>query len=137
MLKWLLHLVVMGLVAAIAANYYHAGGQGYGYAIHPYIYYGIAAVVAFLPVFWAITHVCGGLLLGIASGGVMDGLRLGLLLGAGMALSKLWPATLGAAIGIYVGGGPHLYVYGLTLVGVLLFGLDRALHYFWRTSSRE
>jgi hypothetical protein len=137
MLKWVLHLIVMALVAAITANYYHAGGAGYGYAVHPYIYYGVGAVVAFLPVFWAITHVCGGLLLGLASGGVMDGLRLGLMLGTGMALSKLWPASLGAAAGIYLGDGPRLYMYGLIAVGVLLFALDRALHYFWHTTTRE
>lgn len=135
MFRWVLHGVVMVLVAGIVANYYHAGGQGYGIPVHPYVYYGVGALVAAVPVFWAVTHVCGGLLLGIASGGVLDGLKLGVMLGLGMAVSKLWPAAGGAAIGIFVGGGPHWYGWVAGVLAVLLFALDRILQYFWHSSS--
>lgn len=135
MFKMLMHGVVIVLVAALAANYFHDGGNGYGFEIHPYVYYGVGAIVAFMPVFWAVTHLCGGLLLGIASGGVLDGLRLGLLLGMGMALSKLWPAAFGVAIGAYIGNGLSSYVYLGAVVGVLLFALDRILHYFWHATA--
>lgn len=133
--KLILHTLVIAAVAALAANYYHAQGQGYGIAIHPYVYYGVGAAVAVLPVFWAVAHVCGGLLLGIASGGVMDGLRLGVLLGLGMALSKLWPAAFGLALGVWIGGGPLVYAILAAAAGGLLFGLSRALHFFWKSSS--
>lgn len=133
MLKWLMNGTVILLVAALAANYFHDGGNGYGFEIHPYIYYGIGVLVAFMPVFWAIVHVCGGLMLGIASGGILDGLRLGVLLGLGMALSKLWPAAFGVAIGAYLGAGLSSYVYLAVVAGVLLFALDRALQYVWGT----
>ena len=135
MFKALMHIVVMVLVAALAANYFHEGGNGYGFEIHPYIYYGVGALVAFMPVFWAIVHVCGGLMLGIASGGILDGLRLGVLLGLGMALSKLWPAAFGVAIGAYVGDGVSSYVYLSAVAGVLLFALDRVLQYFWHATA--
>lgn len=133
--KAFLHSVVVVAVAALTANYYHAQGQGYGMPIHPYVYYVVGGAVAILPVFWAVTHVCGGLLLGIASGGVMDGLRLGVLLGLGMALSKLWPAALGVAIGVWMGDGPLAYTILAAIAGALLFGLSRALHFFWKSSS--
>ncbi len=135
MLRWLMNITVMLLVAALAANYYHDGGNGYGFEIHPYVYYGVGAMVAFMPVFWAIAHVCGGLLLGIASGGVMDGLRLGVLLGLGMALSKLWPAAFGVAIGAYVGDAPMSYWILAAVAGVLLFALDKVLQYFWHATA--
>lgn len=135
MLRWLMNIVVIVLVAALAANYFHDNGNGYGFEVHAYVYYGVGALVAFMPVFWAITHVCGGLLLGIASGGVLDGLRLGVLLGLGMALSKLWPAAFGVALGAYIGDGLNSYVYLAAVAGVLLFALDKILQYFWQATS--
>jgi hypothetical protein len=135
MFKALIHILTVVLVTALAANYFHDGGNGYGFEIHPYVYYGVGAFVAFMPVFWAITHVCGGLLLGIASGGVLDGLRLGVLLGLGMALSKLWPAAVGVALGAYIGDGLSSYVYLSVVAAVLLFALDKILQYFWHATA--
>jgi hypothetical protein len=135
MFKWLLHIIVILLVAAISANYVHANGEGYGFPVHPYVYYATGAIVAFIPVFWAVAHLCGGLLLGIASGGVMDGLRLGLLLGFGMAISKLWPTAFGIALGIYIGQGLSWYVYLALAAGFLLFALDKILQYFWHVTA--
>lgn len=137
MLRWLMNITVILLVAALAANYFHDNGNGYGFAVHAYVYYGVGALVAFMPVFWAVTHVCGGILLGIASGGVLDGLRLGVLLGLGMALSKLWPAAFGVAIGAYIGDGLNSYVYLAAVAGVLLFALDKILQYFWQATSNS
>lgn len=134
-IRWLLNIITFLVVAGMAANYFHDGGNGYGFDVHPYVYYGAIAFVAFVPVFWALTHICGGLLLGIASGGVLEGLRLGLLLGMGMALSKLWPAAFGVALGAYIGDGLSSYVYLGGIVGVLLFALDKILHYFWTATS--
>ncbi|RYG61902.1 MAG: hypothetical protein EON60_01850 [Alphaproteobacteria bacterium] len=137
MFKWLLNIMVILVVTAMSANYFHDGGNGYGFDIHPYVYYGAWAFAAFMPVFWALAHVCGGILLGIASGGVLDGLRLGILLGLGMALSKLWPAAFGLALGAYLGDGLGMYVYLGAAAGVLLFALDKILQYFWQATSNS
>lgn len=130
-MRWLIHLIVMAVVAALAANLFN----GFLGEVHPYVYYGVAGLVAIMPVMWAAIHLGGGLLLGIASGGVLDGLRLGFLLGMGMALSKLWPAAFGIGIGIFAGGGPRLWGGTALFVGVLLFALDRALHFFWHSTT--
>ncbi len=135
MFRWILHILVIVLVAAVAADYFHDGGNGFGFDVPAYVYYGIAGVVAFLPVFWAVAHVCGGVLLGLASGGVLEGLRLGILLGMGMAISKLWPAAFGVAAGAYLGGGGTLYVVLGLLCGFLLFALDWILGYFWKATT--
>ena len=69
MFRWLLHLSIILVVTALVANYYANNGAGYGVTIPPYVYYGVLGLVTVVPVFWAITHLCGGLLMGIASGG--------------------------------------------------------------------
>jgi hypothetical protein len=131
MIRWLAHLFVMVAVMLLVANYYWNNGAG----VPDYVYYAVAILVAALPVAWAGLHIGGGLLLGIASGGVLDGLRLGLILGLGMALSKLWPAAFGAGAGMWIGGGPKWHMITAFVVGVLLFGLDKALAFFWRSTT--
>ena len=135
MFRWFLNILVMLLVTAVAANYFHDNGNGYGFDVHPYVYYGVGALVAFLPAFWAIAHVCGGVLLGLASGGVLEGMRLGILLGLGMALAKLWPAAFGVAAGAYIGDQNLLYAALGVVAGVLLFALDWILGYFWKATT--
>jgi hypothetical protein len=133
---WTFRATVALLVAALVANLYANNGTGYGYDIHPYIYYAVAAAVLVVPAFWCSMHLCGGILIGIAAGGLVDGLKLGLLLGLGMAVSKLWPYFFAAATGCYVGQGPLVYTIGGIIVGLLLFGIDRALMYFWKSTER-
>jgi hypothetical protein len=133
---WSFQSTVALMVAALVANFYANNGAGYGYDIHPYIYYAVAVAVLLAPAFWASMHLCGGLLIGIAAGGFIDGLKLGLMLGLGMAFAKMWPYALAAAVGCYVGHGPLIYTIGGVLIGALLFGLDWALGYFWSSMER-
>lgn len=135
MLRWISHLFVMLAVMLLVANLFYDHGRGFGFSISLYVYYAVLAMVAALPLAWAALHIGGGLLLGIASGGVLDGLRLGFILGLGMALSKLWPTAFGVGFGVMLGGGPVLYTATGLLVGVLLFGLDKALHFFWKSTT--
>jgi hypothetical protein len=127
----LVGLVVLGLTA----NYYYDGGAGFGYPIDLPVYYGVAIAVLLAPAFWAITHLCGGILMGFASGGFLDGVKLGLILGMGMALSKMWPYVLAAGAGVYLGGGPLLYTVCGAVGAVVLYALDWSLRYFWKTSK--
>lgn len=130
-LQGLVALVVMGLVA----NFYANGGAGYGIPIHPYVYYGAAVASLAIPAFWAVTHLCGGIVFGIAAGGFLDGVRLGLTLGLGMAFGKLWPTMLAVGLGILLGKGPMLYAVICLVAAVLLFALDKILQYFWHSTS--
>lgn len=131
-LQGLVALVVMGL----AANFFANGGMGYGVPIHAYVYYGVAVASLAIPAFWAVTHLCGGILFGLAAGGFLDGVKLGLTLGLGMAFSKLWPTVLAIGAGIMLGKGPLLYAAICLILSVLLFALDRVLHYFWHSARQ-
>ncbi len=130
-LWWSFQLLVATAVAALTANLYYNGGAGFGYAIHPYVYQGVLAAVLLGPVFWAAAHLCGGVLLGVAGGSFFDALKFALILGLGMAVSKLWLFVLAAGVGVWAGGGPLIYVVGGAVLGGLLFGLDKAMAYFW------
>ena len=135
MFRWMMNILTIVLVTVVAANYFYDDGHGFGFEVHPYVYYAVGGIVAFLPVFWAVAHVCGGVLLGVASGGILEGLRLGLLLGLGMALAKLWPAALGVAAGAYLGDQNLTYTALGLVAGLLLFALDWILGYFWKATT--
>lgn len=134
-MRWFIHLVVMFVVALLTANLFYDNGAGFGFPVPDYVYYAVAALVGLMPVTWAVLHLGGGLLLGIAGGGVLDGLRLGFLLGMGMAISKLWPSAFGVGLGVFLGGGPLGWSITALVVGGLLFGLDKALHFFWQSTT--
>jgi hypothetical protein len=140
-----LHFVYRALVAALlgllVAHHYNPAGLAvpmWGQvAVPDYIYLGVLAAALVTPAFWALTHLCGGVLFGLAAGGLLDGMKLGLILGLGMALSKCWPYALGVAGGVYFGGGPLLYSVVAVVAAVGLFGLDKALQYFWHSAKNE
>lgn len=136
-LWWSFQLAVAAAVAALTANLYYNGGAGFGYTIHPYVYEGVIAAALLGPLFWAVAHLCGGLLLGVAGGSFFDALKFALILGLGMAAAKVWLFVLAAAVGVWAGGGPLLYVIGGAVLGLLLLGLDRALAYFWSNTRGE
>lgn len=139
LLNWGYQALVAFAVLAITYHYYamlHGNAEGLP-TLEPIIYYVVAAAVFVVPLFWAFTHLCGGLLFGIAAGGVMDGLKLGLILGLGLSVGKLWPYVAAAAVGTYLGQGPALYVWGGAALAVLLFALDKVMFYFWQSTTNR
>lgn len=136
MIRRIFEIIISAMIILLVSNYFAAGGAGYlPFSVHPYIYYGVLGAALFVPLFWAVMHMCGGMLFGIAAGGILDGLRLGFTLGIGMALGKCWPYVLATGIGIYLGGGPLSYAIICVVAAVLLFALDRVIHYFWKSTS--
>jgi hypothetical protein len=139
-----LHFIYRALVAVViallVAQHYAPASMALPFwgavNVPAYVYWGVAAAALIMPAFWALTHLCGGVLFGLAAGGLLDGLKLGLILGLGMALSKCWPYALGVAGGVYLGGGPLLYVVAGVGAAVVLFGLDKALQYFWNSTRQ-
>lgn len=138
-LWWTYQLLVAMAVAALVAHQYYDGGQGFPYLrmfpLSDYLYWAVALGALVVPVFWAVTHLCGGILFGIAAGGLLDGVKLGLILGLGMAVAKVWPFVLAGAVGVYAGDGPLIYCIGGVILGIALYGLDWALTYFWNSTG--
>jgi hypothetical protein len=140
-LHFMYRALVALLIALLVAHHYAPAAMAIPFwgmvAVPEYVYWGVLAAALATPAFWALTHLCGGVLFGLAAGGLLDGLKLGLILGLGMALSKCWPYALGVAGGVYLGGGPLLYVVAGVGAAVVLFGLDKALQFFWHSAKNE
>ena len=47
-----------------------------------------------LSVVWALVNVIGGGLFGLTGGGILEGLKMGLILGVAISLGRIWPYVL-------------------------------------------
>ncbi|MFZ2619569.1 MAG: hypothetical protein WAX89_01730 [Alphaproteobacteria bacterium] len=97
----------------------------------------IVLIVVGVSLFYALFHVLGGGLLGMAGGGVVEGLQMGLLMGLGIGMSRLWPYTLTWGIGCFVGKGPVLHLLLMLVTTGVLLGLHSTMTYLWGTVKKE
>lgn len=137
LILWSYRGIVALMVGALVYDYFvmKGGGAGYGFTELTYTVVAVAALAE--PVFWASMHLCGGILMGVAAGGLMDGIKLSCILGIGLGLSRCWPYVLAAAAGTYAANGPQIYSIGGAVVAVGLFGLDKAMTWFWHNAKPE
>lgn len=135
-LLWTYRAIVGLMVGAVVYDFYTSPTPLLT-TLEPAIYTVLVIAVFAEPVFWAVTHLCGGLLMGVAAGGVWDGLKLSFILGIGFAVARMWPYVLGGAVGAFMGGGQNLYVYGGFALAVVLFLLDYAMSWFWKHAKPD
>lgn len=129
-------LFFMGVVALGADTYINAG-QGFGYEIPQWFYLFVGLGVIGIPAFWAVCHIIGGGLFGMAAGGIWDGMKLGFVLGGGMAVARLWPYAGAWGVGTFVGEGPIWIVVVSFMLAGFLYGLNKFVMYFWRNLHKE
>ncbi len=119
-------------VMALTANYLAPAGAWYGHPIHPYITYGVMGAALFIPAFWALSHVMLGVVMGISGGGLFEGIKLGLILGLGMALGRSWLNVAAMGAGMFIAQKPLLWVIGTGVAAVALLGLNAVIDFIWR-----
>lgn len=136
-LLWTYRILVGLMVGAVVYDYFNAQTLNIPATLDPFIDTVVILAVLAEPVFWAFTHLCGGLLMGMAAGGVWDGLKLSFILGVGFAVARMWPYVLGGAAGVLMGGGPALYGYGGLVLAFVLFMLDYAMSWFWKHAKPD
>jgi hypothetical protein len=95
------------------------------------VLFGVVGVSVVL----ALGHVVGGGFFGMVGGNILDGMRLGLVLGLGMAIGRLWPYILAWGGAGYFAKAPALHWVGAVVAAVICFGLYRVLIYFWSDKS--
>ena len=121
-------IIWMGVVV-LAIDYYDV--TLIPYEIPALIEHMVIIGVLGVSLFWAILHVVGGGLFGLAASGVVDGLKMGLLLGMGLGISRLWSHCLAWAIGCFAADGPLWHMISLGFVALILLGLNSSMRYFW------
>lgn len=135
-LLWIYRVAMALVVGALVYDYYAPTGFASIQGTES-LYTLVALVVLLEPAFWVATHLFGGVMMGIAAGGFLDGVRLSLILGVGLGLARLWFVVVGAAAGVYAGGGPLIYSIGGVVLAVVLFGLERAMLWMWHYSKHD
>lgn len=133
---WLYRVVVASLVGALVYDVYTADALG-GYSFDGPVQMVVILAALAEPAFWALTHLFGGVLMGCAAGGIWDGLKLSMILGLGLGVSRSWPYVAAATAGVYAGGGPLLYSIGGGILAVGLFALDKAMTWMWHQARPE
>ena len=136
LILWSYRGVVALAVGALVYNYFlvkQGGASLYDFSELTYTVVGLAVLAE--PVFWASMHLCGGILMGVAAGGLLDGIKLSCILGIGLGLSRCWPYVAAASAGVYAAGGPQVYSIGGAVAALLLFGLDKAMTWFWHNAK--
>lgn len=136
-LLWTYRVVVGLMVGAVVFDFYNSQTLNLTVNLDPFIYAVVLLTALAEPAFWAVTHLCGGLLMGVAAGGIWDGLKMSFILGVGFAVARMWPYLLGAAVGVLMGGGPGIYGYGGLVLAFLLFMLDYAMSWFWKHAKPD
>ncbi|MCP5405501.1 MAG: hypothetical protein H6922_04695 [Pseudomonadaceae bacterium] len=135
MLLWSYRLIVACMAGALVYDFY--SGQVFGYGTDATMRGIVILAVLAEPAFWAVTHLFGGVLMGVAAGGLLDGMKLSLILGLGLGVARTWPYVAAAAAGAYAGEGPLLYSIGGAVLAVLLFGMDKAITWMWQQARHN
>jgi len=98
-------------------------------------YYFLGIAVAGVSLLIAIGHVIGGGLMGMTAGGVLDGMRLGITLGLGVAFGRLWPYAAIVAVVGFITQAPvwHWLIAGF--LAFLFFGINFIMRFIWQKVS--
>ena len=98
-------------------------------------YYFLGMAVAGVSLLIAIGHVIGGGLMGMTAGGVWDGMRLGITLGLGVALARLWPYCIIVAGVAFITQAPVWHWLLAGFLGMIFFGINFVMKFIWTKVS--
>jgi len=130
-IMFIIHTVLMMGTLALTYEYYGQLHHDIPEMLRYFIYAGVAGV----SIVWAVGHALGGSILGMAAGGVWDGVKLGSMLGLAMSFSRLWPYFLAFSVGAFLCEAPNWHTIGAILLTIIAFGLNLAVKYIWSHSG--
>lgn len=113
---------------ALAAHYYHP----FNVTVHPWMYYVLGLAVFGISIVITVFHIVGGGLMGLSAGGVLSGMRYGLMIGLTMSLGRLWPYlfTVSIASGLFNVPWYHWHTWGFLVAATIAGGLDVLSRFF-------
>ena len=82
-------------------------------------------------IFLTVMHVLGGGLFGMTSGGVLAGMKHGLILGVIEGAGRLWPYGLAVAVAGFFFNAPWWHWAAALVVGGVLFAVRQLANFVW------
>ena len=99
-----------------------------------YTFLGIAVVG--VSVLIAMGHVVGGGIMGMTAGGIWDGMRLGLTVGLGVALARLWPFAAIVAVVGFLTQAPVWHWSLALILAIIFYAIKVFVDYIWASFER-
>lgn len=127
--KTLFHIAqtfLMMATFAASCHYY----ERFDVVVPPVLYIILGFGIIGVSVVWFLFHLLGGGIFGVASGGIINGLKIGGTIGLGMSLGRLWPYAMIWAAGAFF-FGPPWHTVAAFLLGMFLFVVNRLMGYVW------
>lgn len=84
---------------------------------------------------WALVHALLGCLMGMAAGGIWDGLKLGVILGGLLSIGRLWPYLITFSIGSFLCQSPLWLIIVPFLLGLACLGIYTFTKFMWGQSG--
>ena len=121
------HAFLYMATLALSYSYY----VNVGVEAPEWLYYLVFFAVIGVSVLIALGHIVGGGLMGLTGGGVWDGMRLGLTLGLGTALGRLWPYLAIITFVAFLAKGPTWHWVLAGIGAVLCLGVHYLMSFIW------
>lgn len=127
LLSLVLHTILVLGVVALTYDYY---GQ-LDYELPDIIKYVVYAGVLGISVLWALLHAFGGGLMGMAGGDILDGIKLGSILGMAMAVGRLWPFLIAFSVGSFLCQAVWWHWVTAAALGVCCLAVHLGVNFIW------
>jgi hypothetical protein len=126
--QWFLYFATF----ALAVHYY----EEFPVEVHPWMYVLLVIAIFGISVIIMVFHLVAGGLMGLSAGGVLTGMKYGVLVGLTMALGRLWPYLFCIALASALFNKPWYATetWGFLALAILAGGLD-VLSRFFRHGS--
>ncbi len=131
----IVQLILMFSVAAISVEYYDPTllPMPVPDIVWQIVLYGVVGTA----VLWCVLMTLGGSLFGLAVGGHgTQDLQMGLLLGIGAGLARLWPHTLAWGAGCFTAAGPLTHVVLAGIATLVFLALHVVMKFFWGSIAK-
>ena len=122
------HVILYLCTLALSYNYY----SGMQHQVPELMYYVVMVSVIGVSMMIALGHMVGGGLMGLTSGGIWDGMKLGIMLGLGGAVGRLWPYLFIIAGVAFICKGPLWHWLGALVAGGICFAVHYIMSFIWK-----
>lgn len=99
-----------------------------------YTFLGLAVIGVSILI--AMGHVVGGGIMGMTAGGIWDGMRLGLTVGLGVALARLWPFAAIIAVVGFLTQAPVWHWATALVLAIIFYAIKVFVDYIWASFER-